>query len=395
MKKIAFYILCNLFLTALTAQEQFIEKRAKFITRFPFKQLSGGVILLQAKFNDNPAPLNFILDTGSGGISLDSSTCAEFNIPHSPSGRTINGIAGIREVDFAKNNTLVLPGLKVEGLDFYINNYDILTSVYGEKIDGIIGYSFFSRYIVKVNFDSIQIEIFQPGSIRYPRGGYLLHPLFTTLPIQPLVLTDERTVNANFYLDTGAGLSFLLSKDFADDSAVLMKKRQLLPIQAQGLGGNKRMMITVIKEVRIGPYRFKKVPTYILDDEYNATSYPFLGGLLGNDILKKFNITFNYKKREIHLLPNSHFRDRFEYSYTGMSIFFIDGKIIIDDIIPGSPADKAKFKKDDIIIAVNNNVTNDINQYKDILQSTDGKVRVVVMRNNSPQIIMFRVGKII
>jgi len=395
MKKIAFYILCNLFLTALTAQEQFIEKRAKFITRFPFKQLSGGVILLQAKFNDNPATLNFILDTGSGGISLDSSTCAEFNIPHSPSGRTINGIAGIREVDFAKNNTLVLPGLKVEGLDFYINNYDILTSVYGEKIDGIIGYSFFSRCIVKVNFDSIQIEVFEPGSIRYPRGGYLLHPLFTTLPIQPLVLTDERTVNANFYLDTGAGLSFLLSKDFADDSAVLMKKRQLLPIQAQGLGGNKRMMITVIKEVRIGPYRFKKVPTYILDDEYNATSYPFLGGLLGNDILKKFNITFNYKKREIHLLPNSHFRDRFEYSYTGMSIFFIDGKIIIDDIIPGSPADKAKFKKDDIIIAVNNNVTNDINQYKDILQSTDGKVRVVVMRNNSPQIIMFRVGKII
>ena len=395
MKKIVFYILCNFWVTASIAQEQFIEKRAKFITRFPFKQLSGGVILVQAKFNNNPASLNFILDTGSGGISLDSSTCAEFNIPHSPSGRTINGIAGIREVDFAKNNTLVLPGLKVEGLDFYINNYDILTSVYGEKIDGIIGYSFFSRYIVKVNFDSIQIEVFEPGSIRYPRGGYLLHPLFTTLPIQPLVLTDERTVNANFYLDTGAGLSFLLSKDFADDSAVLMKKRQLLPIQAQGLGGNKRMMITVIKEVRIGPYRFKKVPTYILDDEYNATSYPFLGGLLGNDILKKFNITFNYKKREIHLLPNSHFRDRFEYSYTGMSIFFIDGKIIIDDIIPGSPADKAKFKKDDIIIAVNNNVTNDINQYKDILQSTDGKVRVVVMRNNSPQIIMFRVGKII
>ena len=141
MKRIAFYILCNLWITALTAQEQFIEKRAKFITRFPFRQLTGGVILLQAKFNNIPTPLNFILDTGSGGISLDSSTCAELKIPHSPSGRTINGIAGVKEVDFAKNNTLVLPGLKVEGLDFYINNYEILTSVYGEKIDGIIGYS--------------------------------------------------------------------------------------------------------------------------------------------------------------------------------------------------------------------------------------------------------------
>src|SRR4026209_1333873 len=108
MKRILIYIFFSFCTTSVIAQEQFIEKRAKFITKFPFKQLTGGVIILQAKFNNISTPLNFILDTGSGGISLDSSTCEEFKIPHSPSGRTINGIAGIREVDFARNNTLVL-----------------------------------------------------------------------------------------------------------------------------------------------------------------------------------------------------------------------------------------------------------------------------------------------
>src|SRR5688572_24338268 len=140
MKKLVFYILCSCLMTTSNSQEQFIEKPAKFITRFPFKELNGGVMLLQAKFNNIPTPLNFILDTGSGGISLDSTTCEEFKIPHSPSGRTISGIAGTKEVDFSKNNTLVLPGLEVKGLDFYINNYEVLSSVYGEKIDGIIGY---------------------------------------------------------------------------------------------------------------------------------------------------------------------------------------------------------------------------------------------------------------
>ncbi|MEI9955300.1 MAG: hypothetical protein WDM90_03105 [Ferruginibacter sp.] len=49
---------------------------------------------------------------------------------------------------FVFDETLHLPGLDVEHLNFHVNNYDVLTSVYGEKVDGIIGYSFFSRYIV-------------------------------------------------------------------------------------------------------------------------------------------------------------------------------------------------------------------------------------------------------
>ena len=394
MKRFLFYIFFGFLMLSLKAQELFIEKPAKFITKFEFKQLTGGVILLKACINNITDTFNFILDTGSGGISLDSTTCVEYKISHSPSGRTINGIAGIREVDFAKNNDLVLPGLTVKGLDFYVNNYDILTTVYGEKIDGIIGYGFFSRYLIKINFDSLDIEVYQPGSIRYPSGGFLLHPLFTALPIQSLKVRDLRTINANFYLDTGAGLCFLVSKDFADDSAFLIKKRIPLPVEAQGLGGKKRMMITVVKEVKIGPYSFRKVPTHILEDEFNVTSYPYIDGLLGNDILKRFNIIFNYQKREVHLLPNSHFNDSFDYSYTGMSIYNIDGKIVIDDLVKNSPADIAGFKKDDVVFAVNNNFTNDINQYKNLLQSNGERVKVLIIRDGIPHIINFKPGRI-
>lgn len=394
MARILFHIFFCILTVPVIAQEQFIEKPAKFITRFPFKQLTGGVMLIKARLNNIPDTFNFILDTGSGGISLDSATCTEHSIPHSPSGKTINGIAGIREVDFAKNNDLNLPGLKIKGLDFYVNNYEILTNVYGIKVDGIIGYSFFSKYIIKVNPDSSIIEVFEPGSLRYPSGGYLLHPLFTALPIQPLRIKDSRTVNSNFYLDTGAGLSFLLSKDFIDDSAFLLKKRVLVPVEAQGLGGKKRMMLTIIKEVKIGPYIFRRVPTHILEDEYNITSYPYLGGLIGNDILRRFNIIFNYPKREVHLLPNGHFRAPFDYSYSGMSIYYIDGKVIIDDVIKDSPAFKAGFKKDDVIFAVNNNFSNDINQYKDILQSEGERVKVLIMRGNLPLLVNYKPGRI-
>ena len=249
-----------------------------------------------------------------------------------------------------KITVLLFRDLKVDSLDFYINDYDILSSVYGKKIDGVIGYSFFSRYIVKINFDSLRIEVYHARNIKYPQDGFLLHPLFTALPIQPLTIKDARTVTANFYIDTGAGLCFLMSKQFEEDSAVLKKRRKPVSIQVQGLGGKKQMLLTIIKEVQIGPYKFRKVPTNILDDEFNATSYPFFGGLIGNDILRRFNMIINYPKREIHLLPNSHFNDDFDYSYTGMNMYYVDGRIIADDVIEGSPAYKAGLKKGDIII---------------------------------------------
>src|SRR5271170_5368187 len=144
---------------ALGAQEAFVQPASKLITKFPFTVFQGGVILIRAQFNNFPDTLNFILDTGSGGISLDSGTCERLRLSPQKSDKTIVGIAGIRQVKFLYNETLHLPGLKIDSLDFHVNDYDILTSVYGDKIDGIIGYSFFSRYIVQINYDSMQISV--------------------------------------------------------------------------------------------------------------------------------------------------------------------------------------------------------------------------------------------
>lgn len=394
MNRFLFYIFFTICCLCSKAQEKDIEKSAKFITRFPFRQLSGGVVLVQASFNKIQHPFNFILDTGSGGISLDSATTAEFNISHIPSGRTINGIAGVREVDYSQNNTLSFPGLTVDSLDFYINDYDILTSVYGEKIDGIIGYSFFSRYIVRLNYDSLVLDVYEPGKVNYPKGGTLLHPLFTALPIQPLTIKDAREVQANFYIDTGAGLCFLMSKQFQDDSLLLKKRRRPISIQVQGLGGKKEMLLTIIKEVQIGPYRFRKVPTNILDDEFNATSYPFLGGLIGNDILRRFNVVLNYPRREIHLIPNKHFNDDFDYSYTGMNIYYVDGRIIADDVIKNSPAERSGLKKGDVILSVNGNFSNNVSTYRNLMQVIGEKITLIITREGAPMILAFKVGRI-
>ncbi len=373
------------------AQELFVEPPSTFITSFSFTMLNGGVILVRAGVNDYADSLNFILDTGSGGISLDSATVVDLNIPITPSEKTIKGIGGIRKVSFLNNATLRLPGLAVENLNFHVNDYEILTSVYGIKIDGIIGYSFFSQYIVNINYDFLQINVFSKGEYKYPSGGFMLYPMFTALPMQSLQFTDDRKFVQRFYLDTGAGLNFLLSESYLNDSAVL-KKRRKPPVvtQAEGVGGKMSMRLTTIKELKVGPYRFRWVPTYLFKDEYNVTNYPFVGGLLGNDILRRFNITFNYAKQQVHILPNLHFKDEFDYAYSGLSVYFIDEKIVVDDVVPASPAEKAGFKKEDIIVAINNNTSNNIQAYKTIMQTLGQKLKFLVIRDGMPMMLSMK-----
>ncbi len=377
-----------------TAQEEFIPPQAKAIAKFSFSQISGGIVILKARLDTFPDLLNFVLDTGSGGISLDSLTANYLGVHIEQSEKTIRGIAGIKQVEFTYNHTLKLPGLDVTHLDFHINDYDLLTSVYGVKIDGIIGYSFLRRYIVKLDYDELTMEVFTPGTFKYPRGGFLLKPNFSTLPLQVASLRDNRRIQSRFIFDTGAGLSFLLSKDFVEDSSLFKKGKKFYATQAEGLGGKSQMKLTVAKEVKVGPYKFRKVPIHVFDDDYNVTSYPLLGGLVGNDILRRFNVIINYPEQSIHIRPNSHFTESFDYSYTGMGIYLIDGEIRVIDIMPGSPGDKAGFKPGDIIFSVETNMTKNIQAYKNLFQNSLGKVKVVVFRDQQPIILTLDVKDI-
>ncbi|HTN07800.1 aspartyl protease family protein [Agriterribacter sp.] len=399
MKKI---IACFLFVIVLlsctlpiASQGSFSGEPAKLITQFKFQQFSGGVVIIQARVNHYPDTLNFILDTGSGGISLDSATVSALSIPTQPSERTIRGIAGIRKVNFLYNATLHLPGLSLDSLNFHVNDYEILSSVYGFKIDGIIGYSFFSRFIVHLDYDNLLLSVYSQGDFKYQRGGYILKPLLTSIPIMHADFRDDRRFNSRFYFDSGAGLCFLLSDSFSRDSAVLNPNKTPVLTQAEGLGGKMEMRLTTVKEVRIGPYRFRNVPTYIFEDIYNITAYPYLAGLVGNDLLRRFNVTLNYARREIHLIPNSHYRSPFDYAYTGLGIYVVEGKIQVEDVITGSPGEEAGFKTGDILVSVGNNLSNNIQAYKNLLQVPGQKIKIIVNRSDSLVVLTLKPASIL
>lgn len=398
IKKITIYLVLGfacLRSIPLAAQEEFIEPPSRLLTVVPFLQLTGGIIIMQAKLGNLPDTLNFILDTGSSGISLDSITAEYLKLKPVPTERTIRGIAGIHKVSFLYNQQLKFPGLTIDSLDFHINDYSILTAVYGERIDGIIGYSVLNRYIMKVDYDSLNISFWSKGTIRYPRGGYLLKPSINMLVSQPLKVRDDKSINSRFLYDMGAGLCMLLSKDFIEDSVFLTKNKKKWIKEGEGLGGKIDMELTVIREVKLGPYRFRNVPVYIFEDVNNVTSYPYMGGLIGNDILRRFNVILNYAKGDIYITPNRHYTDVFDYSYAGVELYLIEGLIIVGDVAKGSPAETAGVKEGDQVLAINRNFSQNLNQYKIILQSPNEKIKIIIRRNGEIKDIEFKIKSIL
>jgi Aspartyl protease/PDZ domain len=365
---------------SLHAQKNLYSYNAKLYAEIPFLQFSGGVVIVRARLDGYPDTLNFIMDTGSAGISLDSMTCVRLHIVPEATSYLIRGIGGVRQLKYVRNRTLLIGGMQVDSLNFHVSDYDILSSVYGNRIDGIIGYSFFSRFIVNFDYDSSIMYVYSKGNIRYPRNGFILKPSIANIPIQAASVRDMKEIDSHFYFDTGAGLYLLLNADFVKDSSLLNHDKKPLPTEAQGMGGKAKMQVTTIREFRMGPYRFKNIPTHIFEDEFNITSYPSLAGLIGNDLLRRFNIIMNYDKRIFYLTPNSHFSDPFDYSYTGMELYWTDGQIRVGDIMKNSPAAQAGFKTDDVIISVNNNMSQNLTLYKSMLQNTGDKVKIIINR---------------
>lgn len=382
LRRVYIGLLFLFFWCEATAQEEFIDATSQELTTIPFVQFTGGVIVFKALLGGYKDTLNFVLDSGSGGISLDSSTVAALGIKHPEPERLIRGVGGTQKVGFLKNRTLTIDNLVVDSLNFHVIDYGILSALYGQPIDGIAGYSLLSRYILKIDYETRTITFCSNGTIKYPRGGYLLHPRINMLPFLSSRIKDHKSHEFNYLFDIGAGLTTLFSRDYIEDSAFLKKKRKEYLKQGEGLGGKVEIYMSVMKELKIGPYRFKNVPINIFDDAYNITSYPVLGGLIGNDIFRRFNCILNYNKRQFYITPNKFFRDPFDYAYSGIELYMIDGKGVIGDIPKGSPADKAGLMAGDEVIAVNNKFGLTLDDLKQALQSTYGNVRIIIKRGD-------------
>ena len=119
-----------------------------------------------------------------------------------------------------------------------------------------------------------------------------------------------------------------------------------------------------------------------------------MGGIVGNDLLRRFNVILNYGKGDIHITPNTHYSDVFDYSYSGIELYLLNGVIIVGDVAKGSPAEAVGLKEGDEVIAINKNLLHNLNAYKIALQAPNQKIKIIIRREGEMREFEFKVRSI-
>jgi hypothetical protein len=203
--------------------------------------------------------------------------------------------------------------LQIGNTTYKTKLYDAELTGYGT--DGRFGWDFFKGKVAELNYD---------------KGLMIVHPSlpaniaknkkFTQLKIEfwKDVFFVKGSINQSgvtntelFLFDIGYVRTAMLDNDLLrQGNFPTGKMKTIKKTMMRGAQGNEVPVITSnLKKLKIGKYKLKNVPVQLL-----TTNKPMKGKnthILGNEVLKRFNIFLDFQTNTVYLKPNHFFNDAY------------------------------------------------------------------------------------
>ena len=215
----------------------------------------------------------------------------------------------------------------------------------------------FSRYVAEVNFDKKEVTFTSPLQFNVTPTGTII-PFVGFDGGIPLVEASIDGIRGRFWLDTGDRAAMTLTTPFIQANnlkAIYQPGFEL--ITGWGIAGPLQTQIIRAKLVTLGTESFTqpvlRLPTATKGGMTSQTS----NGTIGNELLRRFNLTINYFKHHIVLNRNSSYDQPHEFDRSGMWLMLDGVHFKVLDVFKNSPADKAGIRVGDIITAVDQKPT--------------------------------------
>jgi len=249
--------------------------------------------------------------------------------------------------------TLQAGDVVLEGQTLLAAPLSSLEPMLGRHLDGILGHAFLSQFVVDLDYVRPSITFLD----RAPTEGLVL-PLavIEDMPFIEVTLENEgRSTPARVEIDSGSfealGLNgrFVASTNLVDASARKFEERGV------GFGGETKGYRTRLAGLRLGSFTLRNPAIHVTTDAGGYQSTIASAGVLGAEVLRRFDVVIDYPAGRVVLRPNRFFDDVWIEDNSGLRLIAMGTsfeKKVISEVLSASPAAEAGLRDGDALVSV-------------------------------------------
>jgi hypothetical protein len=354
-------------------------------------ELNANKIYVPVRIN-NAGPYWFILDTGSVSNVVDTETAKSLGIalkhPFEARGggeKTVTGAIG-SNVSFSIGEL----ELKQAEADVEPVN-DAISAAEGRRVDGLLGYDFFTRFVVVIDYLNRRVDVYEPARFHYVGPGEAIP--FETIRGNILVSTyltmpDRKHVSGSFLIDTAWRSALTLTSPFvADHKLPTEVPRTVDAITGMGIGGATVDTMARIPSLKLGGYTIENFVANFSRAKAGVLSQNDFAGIIGAEILRRFKVVFDYPHHRMIIEPNAMFGSPYEFDMSGLFITSegsTSNAFQVYNVIDGSPGAEAGMRVGDVIEAIDGQPTHGftLEQIRQMFKEAEGKEHLLAFRRN-------------
>ena len=317
-------------------------------TEIPF-DYSVRHVWVRASVNGGPLE-DFLVDTGASITVLDSGYAARRGLK--VEGRIqVSGAGQSGGASFARVDSIVVPGpdggVKLAAHNVAVLSVDpYLEPFFWRRCAGVLGYDFISRFVVTVDYDRERLVLEDPASFKYAgKGQAVALQMAGNIPVAEIVLDDS--LRGKFRLDVGSGSSIDLHSPFVADHDLIGRSTRTVQVMGGGFGGTFTSDLTRMHTAAIGPYSWEAPLVAMSHATQGGLASRDYAGNIGNQVLERFTVTFDYGRRTVWLEPGRRFSEPDRFSLAGVQLAKQDGIVRALQVLPGSAAAAAGIEEGD------------------------------------------------
>ncbi|MFZ8198628.1 aspartyl protease family protein [Alteromonas portus] len=332
------------------ADKAFVDEA---ITRtvVPFTMLNDH-ILVNVTVNKT-MPLTFVLDSGAAATVITETN--KTNALQLPTNKpiTIGGAGnGKAPTAYIVHDTHIQLGA------FSISDLSIIyaptsampfRSVDETYFDGVLGSDFFNCCLVEINQDAKVLIITKPDDSSRAHYGTeqwqeIAMPIESNTPYFTTTIHDEKSVKTvKLMLDTGSTGTLSL---FAENDRFALPDKTFAATST-GIKGDSANLVGLLSHFSFGDVRFEHLPTYFRFEGSNSQDGS--DGVLGNQVLKRFNIVFDFSEERMWYQPTKRFSSFIGADRSGLRLLPHSKGAIVLDVAKDTGAYAAKILVNSII----------------------------------------------